>query len=141
MKRIMKRTLGHFKDLLEHSLRPYEPSPEHILERIVKPICQDARTIRKKGTRNGSWNLIQGLAEECETIFNQSTPEGDALLGSKGSKSGLTGTIFMASATGGLDSASSVLARELMQLQFTLYFFISLATHMVRVAIADFAGA
>jgi len=80
LKRIMKRTLGHFKDLLEHSLRPYEPSPEHILERIVKPICQDARTIRKKGTRNGSWNLIQGLAEECETIFNQSTPGGEGYI-------------------------------------------------------------
>ncbi len=74
-------------------------------------------------------------------IACEKATSGDALLGSRESKSGLTETIFMASATGGLDSASSVLARELMQLQFTLYFFISLATHMVRVAIADFAGA
>ncbi|MGQ9723728.1 MAG: hypothetical protein ACUVXA_20715 [Candidatus Jordarchaeum sp.] len=70
MNKIVKRTLGHFKVLIEHSLRPYEPSPEHILKRMIKPICQDVRMMHMKGTRNDSWEFLKGLAEECKAIFN-----------------------------------------------------------------------
>ncbi len=71
MNKIVKRTLGHFKILIEHSLRPYEPTTQHILKRMIMPICQDIRTMQMKGTKNDSWELLQGLAEECKAILNQ----------------------------------------------------------------------
>ncbi|MEM2133929.1 MAG: hypothetical protein QXG44_03710 [Candidatus Jordarchaeaceae archaeon] len=71
MNKIVKRTLGHFKILIEHSLRPYEPTPQHILKRIVIPICQDVRAMQTKGTKNDSWEFLQVLAEECKAILNQ----------------------------------------------------------------------
>lgn len=70
MNRIVKRTLGHFKILIEHSLRPYEPTPQHILKRMIMPICQDVRTMQTKGTKNDSWDFLQGLGEECKAILN-----------------------------------------------------------------------
>jgi len=69
LNRIVKRTLGHFKILIEHSLRPYEPTPQHILKRMIMPICQDVRTMQTKGTKNDSWDLLQGLGEECKAIL------------------------------------------------------------------------
>ncbi len=75
MNKIVKRALGHFKVLIEHSLRPYEPSPEHILKRMVKPLCQDVSAMQKKGTRNDSWEFLQGLAEACRVILNQPEQE------------------------------------------------------------------
>lgn len=75
MNTIVKRTLGHFKVLIEHSLRPYEPTPEHILKRMIRPICQDVRMMQMKGTKNDSWEFLRGLVEACKAIFERSVQE------------------------------------------------------------------
>ena len=35
MKLMVKRTIGHFRVLIDHCRRRREPSPEHVLERMV----------------------------------------------------------------------------------------------------------
>ena len=52
MKQIVKRTIGHFGVLIDHTLRPYEPSPEHVLERMVYPLCRDMHDVLDRGTKN-----------------------------------------------------------------------------------------
>jgi len=58
--------------LADHSLRPYEPSPEHILRRMIIPLCEDVRLIIERGTRNDSWDLLQGVSKECGRILRGS---------------------------------------------------------------------
>lgn len=37
MKKVVKSTISFFRLLIEHSQREYEPSPEHILKRMLNP--------------------------------------------------------------------------------------------------------
>ena len=68
MKRIVARTLGHFRILVDHSMKPYEPSPDHILERMIVPLCHDFALILKKGTKNDGWHLLHGFEKECKRL-------------------------------------------------------------------------
>jgi len=56
MKQVVKRTIGHFGVLIDHALRPYEPSPEHVLRRMVHPLCQDVRDIADEYIR---WTMAR----------------------------------------------------------------------------------
>ncbi|MFQ6126996.1 MAG: hypothetical protein ACE5R6_20665 [Candidatus Heimdallarchaeota archaeon] len=68
MKRVVARGIGHFRILIDHSIRPYEPSPDHLLERMIIPLCQDFARILKKGTKNDTWMLFQGFEKECARV-------------------------------------------------------------------------
>lgn len=68
MKQIVKRAVGHFRVLIDHALKPYEPSPEHVLKRMVHPLCQDIRDVLEKGTKNDAWEVMEGFSRECARI-------------------------------------------------------------------------
>ncbi len=66
MKLMVKKTVGHFRVLLDHCRRRREPSPEHVLERMVNPLCDDFSRVLLKGTKNDAWQMIEGLVTECQ---------------------------------------------------------------------------
>jgi len=66
MKLMVKGTIGHFRVLIDHCRRRREPSPEHVLERMVNPLCRDISHILLKGTRNDAWQMIEGIVTECQ---------------------------------------------------------------------------
>ena len=65
MKKVVKSTISFFRLLIEHSQREYEPSPEHILKRMLKPLRHNFSEIVERGTRNDAWEVIEGFAQEC----------------------------------------------------------------------------
>lgn len=69
MKKIVRDTIGHFEVLVRHSQREYEPSPEHILKRMVRPLCRDFSKLLAKGTKNDSWQAIEGLSRVCARVM------------------------------------------------------------------------
>lgn len=71
MKNTVKDTIGHFKVLIEHSLKDYESAPSHILKRMVKPLCKDISKLLKDGTKNDSWIVLEGFSRECQKAFSQ----------------------------------------------------------------------
>jgi hypothetical protein len=68
VKQVVKRAIGHFGVLIDHALKPYEPSPEHVLKRMVHPLCQDIHNILDRGTKNDAWEVIEGFSRECARI-------------------------------------------------------------------------
>lgn len=66
MKILSKRTIGHFRVLLDPCGRRKEPSPEHILERIVSPLCQDFSHVLREGTKNDAWQILEEFVNECQ---------------------------------------------------------------------------
>jgi hypothetical protein len=68
MKPFVKDCIGHFDVLLQHSQRPYEPQPIHILKRMVKPLCQDFQKLLADGTRNDAWEVIEGFSALCQKL-------------------------------------------------------------------------
>jgi len=68
VKAFVKDTIGHFKVLIDHSQRPYEPSPVHVLKRIVKPLCRDFSKLLEEGTKNDTWEAIEGFSQACEML-------------------------------------------------------------------------
>jgi len=68
VKKIVKSTISFYRLLLEHSLRPYEPSPQHVLKRMLLPLCRNFSILPERGTKNDCWELIQGFADECEAL-------------------------------------------------------------------------
>ena len=66
MKLMVKRTVGHFRVFIDHCKRRREPSPEHVLDRMVNPLCQDFSQILLQGTKNDAWQMIEGLVTECQ---------------------------------------------------------------------------
>ena len=71
MKKNVKSTISYFKLLIKHSQKPYEPSPEHILKRMLIPICQSINEIRDSGTRNDACDLVEGFAKECMRLVRE----------------------------------------------------------------------
>ena len=68
-KQIIKRTTGHFLNLVEHSLRDREPSPEHVLNRMVKPLCEDfADLLRAGGTGADMKKVLIGFVDQCGKV-------------------------------------------------------------------------
>lgn len=68
MKQTVKRAIGHFGVLVDHALKPYEPSPEHVLQRMVRPLCQDIHNVLNEGTKNDAWEVLAGFSRECGRI-------------------------------------------------------------------------
>lgn len=68
MKKVVKSTISFFRLLIEHSQREYEPSPEHILKRMLKPLCRNFSEVVESGTKNDAWETIEGFARECKKI-------------------------------------------------------------------------
>lgn len=68
MKKIVKSTISFYRLLIEHGQKPYEPSPQHILSRMLIPMCNNFDEIIEKGTKNDTWELINGFSKECNGI-------------------------------------------------------------------------
>ncbi|UCD84718.1 MAG: hypothetical protein JSU92_00585 [Deltaproteobacteria bacterium] len=69
MKNMVKDTLIHFEIMLKHSMREYEPSPAHIMKRLVAPLCQDFTRLAEKGTRGDAWEVITGISQTCRKLI------------------------------------------------------------------------
>ncbi len=65
MKKNVKSAISFFRLLIEHSQREYEPSPEHVLKRMLLPLCRSFSEIVENGTKNDAWDVIQGFSKEC----------------------------------------------------------------------------
>jgi len=68
MKKNVKSTISFFRLLIEHSQKEYEPSPEHILKRMLLPLCRHFSEIVENGTKNDAWNTIEGFLGECKKL-------------------------------------------------------------------------
>lgn len=55
MKQMVKETVGRFRALLDRATREYEPSPEHVLKRLIRPLCRDLEQLQDEGTKNDAW--------------------------------------------------------------------------------------
>ncbi|MEX2722288.1 MAG: hypothetical protein Q6366_011385 [Candidatus Freyarchaeota archaeon] len=67
-KPFVKDAVGHFRNLLIHSAREYEPSPEHVLKRLLRPLCQDLNYIIEKGTTRDAKETLTLFQKECKKI-------------------------------------------------------------------------
>ncbi|MFH1563312.1 MAG: hypothetical protein ABIF11_07865 [Nitrospirota bacterium] len=68
MKKEIKKTISLFEILIKHSQKEYEPSPQHILKRMVVPLCKQFSIIINEGTKNDTWEIIEGFSQECKKI-------------------------------------------------------------------------
>lgn len=68
MKKNVKSTISFFRLLVEHSQREYEPSPQHVLKRMLLPLCRAFSEIVENGTKNDAWEVIQGFSSECRKV-------------------------------------------------------------------------
>ena len=68
MKKEVKKTISLFEVLIKHSQKKYEPSPQHILKRMVAPLCKQFSIIINEGTKNDTWEIIEGFSQECKKI-------------------------------------------------------------------------
>jgi len=68
VKKNVKSAVSFFRLLVEHSQRPYEPSPEHVLKRMLLPLCDHLTEIVKEGTKNDTWDAIEGFVSECHPL-------------------------------------------------------------------------
>ena len=68
MKKGVKSTISFFRLLIEHGQKEYEPSPEHVLKRMLLPLCRNFREIVEKGTKNDAWCVIEGFLKECKKL-------------------------------------------------------------------------
>ncbi len=66
MKKIVKDAIGDFRVLLDHANREYDVSPPHVLRRIARPMCEGINRVLAEGTKNDAWELLEGIASECE---------------------------------------------------------------------------
>ena len=67
-KPFVKDAVGHFRNLLIHSIREYEPTPEHVLKRLLRPLCEDLGRITERGTARDARETIISFRKECEKI-------------------------------------------------------------------------
>lgn len=68
MKKNVKSTISFFRLLIEHSQRDYEPSPEHVLKRMLLPLCDHLTQIVEEGTKNDAWDVIEGFVRACHRL-------------------------------------------------------------------------
>lgn len=73
MKKNVKSTISFFRLLIEHSQKEYEPSPEHILKRMLLPLCRGFSEIVATGTKNDAWEVVDGFAQECRKLQSEET--------------------------------------------------------------------
>lgn len=74
MKPEVKRAIGHFAVLVDHSLRPYEPAPQHVLHRMIRPLCRDVGEVLQHGTKNDAWQILVGIVEDCRRAAGETQP-------------------------------------------------------------------
>ncbi|MBU1660246.1 MAG: hypothetical protein KKD28_02090 [Chloroflexi bacterium] len=68
MKKNVKSTISFFRLLVEHSHRDYEPSPQHVLKRMLLPLCDHLTEIVEDGTKNDAWDVVEGFVRECRGL-------------------------------------------------------------------------
>jgi len=68
-KPFVKDAAGHFRNLIAHSLREYEPSREHVLKRLIKPLCEDISRILDEGTAVDAKEAAELLSKECKRAW------------------------------------------------------------------------
>jgi hypothetical protein len=61
----VKDAIGHFRNLLEHALREYEPTPEHVLKRLLAPLCRDISLVTSRGTSGDASRTLKGFSTLC----------------------------------------------------------------------------
>lgn len=64
-KPFVKDAAGRFRNLVEHALREYEPTPEHVLKRLLKPLCADINNIVSLGTASDAKEALALFQREC----------------------------------------------------------------------------
>jgi len=69
-KPFVKDAAGHFRNLLIHSLREYEPTPEHLLKRLLKPLCTDIARVLNQGTAGDAMETLTMFHKECEKLHS-----------------------------------------------------------------------
>ncbi|MHA1364148.1 MAG: hypothetical protein ACTSP1_16725 [Candidatus Freyarchaeota archaeon] len=67
-KPFVKDAAAHFRNLLSHLTREYEPTSEHVLKRLLRPLCRDLKRIIERGTAEDVWETVNRLREECEKV-------------------------------------------------------------------------
>ena len=68
-KPFVKDAAGHFRSLIAHSLREHEPSHEHILERLIRPLCEDISRILDEGTAADAKEAAELLSREYKRAW------------------------------------------------------------------------
>lgn len=63
-KPFVKDAAGHFRNLIEHGFKPYEPTPVYLLKRLITSLCLDISQILRSGTAAD--------AKETWSCFNES---------------------------------------------------------------------
>lgn len=67
-KPFVRDAAGHFRSLIVHSLREYEPTPEHILKRLLQPLCRDLERVLARGTARDAREALQLFNKECTRL-------------------------------------------------------------------------
>lgn len=67
-KPFVKDAVGRFRNLLIHSTREYEPSPEHVSKRPLIPLCRDLNHIIEKGTARDAKETLTLFQKDCKRI-------------------------------------------------------------------------
>ncbi|MDI6793050.1 MAG: hypothetical protein QME81_09315 [bacterium] len=68
MKNEVKAAIAFFRVMIEHTQKGYEPSPPHILKRMIRPLCSELAKIEQRGTKNDAWDFVEGLSAECRRL-------------------------------------------------------------------------
>ncbi|MHA1266808.1 MAG: hypothetical protein ACTSRS_16345 [Candidatus Helarchaeota archaeon] len=68
---LIKRILGHFQNLVQHSKRPYEPTPTHLQKRLLTPFCENISKLIEKGTKNDFELVIRGISHICKKQIHE----------------------------------------------------------------------
>jgi len=71
VKKNVKATISFFRLLIEHSQKEYEPSPEHILKRMLLPLCRNFSEIAKEGTRTMPGMLFKVSLKSAESCWDE----------------------------------------------------------------------
>ncbi|MEM2107188.1 MAG: hypothetical protein QXV46_05195 [Candidatus Bathyarchaeia archaeon] len=61
----VKDAIGHFRNLLEHAMREHEPTSEHVLKRLLIPLCRDISLVVSKGTSGDASSVLEGFRVLC----------------------------------------------------------------------------
>lgn len=72
-KPFVKDAASHFRNLVEHAFKPYEPSPAHLLKRLIAPLCLDLSHILGSGTAADAKETLELFQRECRRLEKVAT--------------------------------------------------------------------